>query len=207
LNKKAGFVRAGGQKYFNKKNGGITTKAFVKWKKKYYYAGKHGAIKTRKFKYKKRTVRPNPKTGAISRYDYMIAIGKYKKSPYHYDKYILIDISSQKLTYYVGGRKKLRCSVVTGNRSAGHSTPRGKYRVRGKSRGVTLKGPGYSSYVSYWMPFLGNAYGMHDASWRSSFGGGIYKYNGSHGCVNMPRWAARKLYNKVSVGTIVVIRK
>jgi lipoprotein-anchoring transpeptidase ErfK/SrfK len=57
------------------------------------------------------------------------------------------------------------------------------------------------------MPFLGNAYGMHDASWRSSFGGGIYKYNGSHGCVNMPRWAARKLYNKVSVGTIVVIRK
>ena len=37
--------------------------------------------------------------------------------------------------------------------------------------------------------------------------GSIYKYNGSHGCVNMPTGSARKLYNKVSVGTKVIIRK
>ena len=56
-----------------------------------------------------------------------------------------------------------------------------------------------------WADEPGN--GMHDASWRGSFGGSIYKYNGSHGCVNMPTGSARKLYNKVSVGTKVIIRK
>ena len=207
LKKTAGFVNANGHKYFNRKNGGIATGTFVKWNKKYYYAGSNGAILKHTFKYKKRKVHPNKKTGAISKTAYMIAIGKYKKSPYPYDSYVLIDISSQKLSYYKHGKKKLKCRVVTGNVSAGHSTPRGKFRVRRKDRGVTLKGPGYSSYVEYWMPFIGNSYGMHDASWRSSFGGSIYKGNGSHGCVNMPRWAAKKLYGKVRVGTIVVIRK
>ena len=80
------------------------------------------------------------------------------------------------------------------------------------SRGVTLtsggskKSPGYyESYVSYWMPFLGNNYGLHDASWRSSFGGDIYINSGSHGCVNLPPKKAGQLYNKISIGTIVII--
>ena len=50
-------------------------------------------------------------------------------------------------------------------------------------------------------------YGMHDASWRSQFGGSIYKYNGSHGCVNMPRSKVSKLYKMVPNGTRVIIRK
>ena len=48
---------------------------------------------------------------------------------------------------------------------------------------------------------------MHDASWRSQFGGSIYKYNGSHGCVNMPRSKVSKLYKMVTNGTRVIIRK
>ena len=55
------------------------------------------------------------------------------------------------------------------------------------------------------MCFLGNGYGLHDATWRSSFGGDIYKYSGSHGCVNLPPSKAGELYDLISVGTIVII--
>ncbi|MBQ3466630.1 MAG: L,D-transpeptidase, partial [Firmicutes bacterium] len=42
-------------------------------------------------------------------------------------------------------------------------------------------------------------------SWRSNFGGDIYKYSGSHGCVNLPTNKAPELYNLISVGTVVII--
>ena len=54
------------------------------------------------------------------------------------------------------------------------------------------------------MPFCGG-YGLHDASWRSSFGGSIYKRSGSHGCVNLPTWEAPELYDLISVGTPVIV--
>ena len=37
----------------------------------------------------------------------------------------------------------------------------------------------------------------HDADWRSSFGGEIYKTNGSHGCINLPPAKAAVLYDHV----------
>ena len=52
------------------------------------------------------------------------------------------------------------------------------------------------------MPIAGEI-GMHDASWRSSFGGTIYQGNGSHGCINMPGWAAQSLYYNAPIGTLV----
>ena len=55
------------------------------------------------------------------------------------------------------------------------------------------------------MPFRANAWGLHDASWRSSFGGSIYVYNGSHGCVNLPSSAAAELYEIIDVGCPVLI--
>ncbi|MBQ9606589.1 MAG: L,D-transpeptidase [Lachnospiraceae bacterium] len=118
--------------------------------------------------------------------------------------YIDINITEQKLTFYQNGVPTLVSDVVTGNESAHNDTPQGTYQVYGKSTDRTLKGPGYESYVKYWMPFTGN-YGIHDASWRSSFGGSIYKTNGSHGCVNMPRSMAEALYNTITVGTTVII--
>ena len=67
-----------------------------------------------------------------------------------------------------------------------------------------LRGQGYASPVKYWMPFYGN-YGIHDASWRSSFGGDIYLTNGSHGCVNTPRDAMQVIFENVEKGTPVVL--
>lgn len=126
-----------------------------------------------------------------------IVVKVYKKNPKIY-----VSISSQRLYYYEYGKVVLSSAIVTGKNNA---TPRGHYKVLRKSRNVTLKGDDYESFVNYWIAFRGNSYGIHDASWRSSFGGSIYIYNGSHGCVNMPYYNVQRLYNLVSVGTPVII--
>ena len=53
------------------------------------------------------------------------------------------------------------------------------------------------------MPFNGGI-GMHDATWRSSFGGTIYKTGGSHGCINLPHSVAKKIYENIQAGMPVI---
>ena len=118
-----------------------------------------------------------------------------------------ISLTNQTCTYVQEGKKKFRCNIVSG--TSGHRTPVGIFEVAYKDRNVTLKGNNddgskYESPVTYWMPFNGGI-GMHDASWRSSFGGSIYVNNGSHGCINMPIKYAKKMYQKVDAGTVVVV--
>ena len=48
---------------------------------------------------------------------------------------------------------------------------------------------------------------MHDAGWRRQFGGNIYLRNGSHGCINLPREEAEKIYEAVYKGFPVVCYK
>ena len=100
---------------------------------------------------------------------------------------------------------KLTSSVVTGMKNS-WDTITGTFRIRGKARNTYLVGADYRSFVNYWMLVdYGSQIGLHDATWRSSFGGSIYKYNGSHGCVNLPYGVARTIYNSASVGTLVLI--
>ena len=122
--------------------------------------------------------------------------------PKYKNAYINISINNQKLEYYERGKLILSSDIVTG---AYNSTPVGSFKVLNKSRNVSLKGKDYVSYVNYWIAFKGYSYGMHDASWRNSFGSNIYQYNGSHGCVNMPYNKVKELYNLVEIGTPVYI--
>ena len=46
--------------------------------------------------------------------------------------------------------------------------------------------------------------GLHDLN-RSAYGGDIYMYNGSHGCINLPVDFAKQLFDVVSVGIPVLI--
>ena len=103
---------------------------------------------------------------------------------------------NQKLWMYVDGECIVETNVVTGNINNGNGTRKGVFSLTYKTRNAVLRGPGYESPVSYWMPFDGDI-GLHDATWRSSFGGTIYKYNGSHGCVNMPFNAAKTVYENL----------
>ena len=119
--------------------------------------------------------------------------------------YIEVDILNQLLYYYEDNVRRFTTSVVTGNHRLHHDTPTGVYRILGKQRNIVLKGKDYASPVSYWMNFIGNSIGFHDADWRSKFGGSIYLTNGSHGCVNIPPSAMPELYGMVKVGTPVVL--
>ena len=58
--------------------------------------------------------------------------------------------------------------------------------------------------MKYWMPVKGGI-GLHDASWRKEFGGEIYKTNGSHGCINIPRDVMKEIYENFEVGTPVIM--
>ncbi len=118
--------------------------------------------------------------------------------------YIEVDMTEQKMYYYEDGSLILSTDVVTGNTGRRMGTPEGVNYVYDKQQNRVLRGRGYATPVKYWMPVKG-AIGIHDASWRSEFGGEIYKTNGSHGCVNTPLEVMRELYDKAEIGTPVVI--
>lgn len=97
--------------------------------------------------------------------------------------YVEINLTAQHLYFYKNGELLVETDFVSGNESRGWATPGGAYPLTYKQRNATLRGEGYATPVSYWMPFNGGI-GLHDASWRGSFGGTIYKTGGSHGCIN-----------------------
>ena len=118
--------------------------------------------------------------------------------------YIDVDITNQTVTYYKDGVVVLTSPCVTGTPSTGNSTPKGVFQILNKTPGKYLTGPSWHVWVNRWMRFTG-AVGLHDANWRSNFGGTIYQSNGSHGCVNLPSDVASQLYDMVDVGTAVVV--
>lgn len=124
-------------------------------------------------------------------------------TPDYGDSYVEINLTSQHLFLYQEGECILESDFVSGNPSRGNATPAGIYGITYKERDATLKGENYRTPVSYWMPFNNNI-GMHDASWRSEFGGNIYLTNGSHGCINLPYSIAQEIYNSVEKDTPVI---
>lgn len=120
------------------------------------------------------------------------------------DTYVEISIDRQHLWYYKNGKLIVETDVVTGNADGYHNTPKGYFSIYQRARNTTLSGPGYSSFVEYWMAFSGGC-GIHDSSWRSSYGGSIYKGDGSHGCVNTPISKVKIIYNNTDYGTPVIV--
>lgn len=123
--------------------------------------------------------------------------------------YVEVDIYAQRVYYYENYELVYDCDCVTGTEGY-RSTPSGIFSIQEKQHGRYLNGYtsdgqlAYSSYVEYWMCFYPH-YGLHDAQWRGSFGGDIYTYDGSHGCVNLPYSAAETLYSMLEYDTPVII--
>lgn len=117
--------------------------------------------------------------------------------------YVEINITRQHLWFYKNGRLITQGAVVTGNPNRNNATVLGTYMLNYKDKGANLRGPGYEAEVTYWMPFFGNI-GIHDATWRHSFGGNIYKTKGSHGCVNAPLYLAEKIFENIEEGTPII---
>lgn len=124
------------------------------------------------------------------------------------DTYIEISLTDQHLWLYKKGKVDFESDVVTGLPNGKRNTPKGAYVVWSREKGATLGTyavQGYATHVDYWMPFSWVGCGLHDASWRSNFGGSIFKTNGSHGCVNCPPKTAKYLYDNIRTGTPVII--
>ena len=120
--------------------------------------------------------------------------------------YIDISIEKQRVILFENGRKVMESACVTGTPNRERATHYGSFRINYKQRNRILRGSQklYEAFVSYWMPFDGGI-GLHDATWRGSFSGNIYKSNGSHGCINLPPAFAKQLYERVTVGMPVYV--
>ncbi len=123
--------------------------------------------------------------------------------------YVEIDLTAQHLWIYKNGVLVLSTPVVTGNVLKETATPAGTYHVFYTQRNRILRGEDwdgttYETPVAYWMAF-NRGIGLHDAPWRSSFGGTIYKAHGSHGCINMPPYMAKAAYSIVGIGYLVIV--
>lgn len=126
--------------------------------------------------------------------------------------FVEVNITKQHLWFHKNGTVIMESDFVSGTETkSDRLTPSGTYYVYSKERNRVLRGKKqpdgtyeYESPVSYWMPFNGGI-GFHDASWRSTFGGQIYRTSGSHGCINLPVSFAGRLYAQLSVNTPVVV--
>lgn len=117
--------------------------------------------------------------------------------------YVEINLTGQHLFFYKDGKLVVESDFVSGNAARGWATPAGVYSLTYKQRNAVLKGENYRTPVDYWMPFNGGI-GLHDAKWRSTFGGTIYKTGGSHGCVNLPHSVAKTIYENIEAGIPVL---
>ena len=119
--------------------------------------------------------------------------------------YVEVDLSGQHVWMYVNGTIVAEADCVSGN-YPNMSTPAGIYPIDHKSSPATLEGQNkeYVTVVQYWIQFYPGI-GLHDATWRGAFGGNIYTYDGSHGCVNLPYDAVATMYEYAQEGMPVIL--
>lgn len=130
-------------------------------------------------------------------------------------RYVDVDLGEQYARMYDESSQLIwETPIVSGKPNAngkGSITPSGVYYLNAKQSPSVLKGKNddgteYESHVEYWMPFVGNAIGLHDASWQSSFGGTRYRDGaGSHGCVNLPVQKAAEIYGLLKLSDVIVV--
>lgn len=128
------------------------------------------------------------------------------------DTYIEIDLTDQHLWYYEKGKKKLDTYIVSGQTtSEARTTLPGVYKLWSKETNKRMKdtnadGDEWDTKCNFWNNVSLCGIGLHDSTWRGGyFGGEIYKYNGSHGCINMSYDDAKYVYDNVPYGTPVVM--
>lgn len=115
---------------------------------------------------------------------------------------------TQSMTMYVNNEVYVTTPVVTGQYGP-QGTTHGFHYVTSRKSPARLRGS-YNGHswdvnVKYWLGFTSDGQGIHDATWRYSFGGNIYKTNGSNGCVNTPMSAVSKIYDKAYIGMPIIV--
>jgi lipoprotein-anchoring transpeptidase ErfK/SrfK len=123
-------------------------------------------------------------------------------------KYIDVNLSSQSMCAYLAGGDQQGCwNITSGATAKGYYTPTGTFLIQRKVFVTSMPNPPSPvpltniHYVSY---FTAEGHAIHEAWWRSSFGGNP-AWNGSHGCVNAPIGVAKWIYDWAPIGTPVII--
>ena len=115
-------------------------------------------------------------------------------------------LRDQRGRLYINNQIAMDFPICSG-RVGGHETPRGTFHITEKKRehrsgsaswqkapkGTHFKG----ALMPYWMRFNG-AIGMHVGS--------VYRSGASHGCVRIPPEACSILFEKLSVGSTVIVK-
>ena len=117
--------------------------------------------------------------------------------------------------YDATGNLLWESGIVSGKPGGEDATPTGTYYLKTHQSPSMLRGPKkedgkyeWESEVQYWMPFVGNLVGLHDASWQPSSvfsNPDAYKTYGSHGCVNLPTDKAAEIYGIIQNGDPVIV--
>jgi lipoprotein-anchoring transpeptidase ErfK/SrfK len=120
------------------------------------------------------------------------------------EKSILVDIKTQRLSYYFGDT--LFDSFLISSGVRGMETPRGEFKILDKvpSKNYGGAGFGFSYPDTKWnLHFTSSRwrYYIHGAYWHDKFGKPM-----SHGCVNVAYKNMERLYDWAQHGTKVVIR-
>jgi hypothetical protein len=127
--------------------------------------------------------------------DYGWAGGDYGSGGYNW---IDIDLSNQWLTAYEGDTPVFGAAVSTG--IDGYYTPTGDYSILWKLDYETMVGEDYYLPDVPYVMYFDNYLAIHGTYWHENFGS-----PSSHGCVNLPIWAAGWLYEWAGYGTPVSI--
>ena len=114
-----------------------------------------------------------------------------------------INLSAQYMTIYQGDNILLELYVSTG--TPGWETPTGTYYINRMLVSDDMIGTAsgeswYVPAVPHAMYFTNQGHAIHGTYWHNNYGTPM-----SHGCVNMPEWAAEYLFNIAYVGVRVEI--
>lgn len=120
------------------------------------------------------------------------------------DSYVDVNIGAQHLWVIKEGSIVFSSDFVSGNPNLGRQTDKGVHYVEYKRTDYDMSN--YNVWVKYWLPFnTAEGEGFHDATWRNTFGGSYYLRDGSHGCINLPLYAAKTLYDILPCGFPVIV--
>jgi|GEM_PF-1732509 len=128
------------------------------------------------------------------------------------DSYIEISIEEQHLWLYIDGKVEVETDVVTGTPDGKHYTSTGAFTAFDKQTNKKLTGeiqsngrPEYVVRVKNWIRVTNYGIGIHETSYRSRYGGDIWKTNGSHGCINCPTRIMPEIYKLAYNGMPIAI--
>jgi lipoprotein-anchoring transpeptidase ErfK/SrfK len=113
---------------------------------------------------------------------------------------VVASTASHHMRLYRGGKLIDRWPISTGR--PGLDTPNGTYLSIDKGNPVDMVGPGYNIEVPWSVRFTWTGDYLHDAYWSVGEQGFV---NVSHGCVNMPPYAAEIYYKMENPGDPVTI--